>query len=655
MPPSSVVLNVDDNEVARFARSATLRRAGFSVHEAGTGAEALARMSAVRPDLVLLDVNLPDIDGFELCRRIKRHPATASVLVLHVSASFVEPGARVRGLENGADGYIIEPADPQEVVATVRALLRLRRAETERDEALLAVREREHLLRTVLDNLPDRAGKVVIDNPAGRAMLAAARPSGGADAGGDGSGRSGLLPDTSADSPLGRALWRGETVINEVADIGKAPGSVWTIVSSAVPVRAEDGTAVGAVLVSEDISERRRIETERERLRRAAEDANRLKDEFLAVLSHELRTPLNSILGWAQMLLAGRLDERTTRRAYEAIHRSAQAQTALIADVLDVSRIESGKMRLDVRPVELGPVIQAAVDAVSPAAAAKHIDVHARLPEKPVTTWGDADRLQQVFWNLLSNAVKFTPSGGRVETAVKAEPGQITVEVRDTGMGIDPEFLPHVFERFRQADSSASRSHMGLGLGLSIVRHLVEMHGGTVGVTSRGRAAGSTFAVCLPAYEATAAGRPGAIAEAPARPGQLLGVKVLVVDDEPDAVELLTVALAAEGASVITAASAGEALERLQREKPDVIVSDIGMPETDGIELVRRIRALPAARGGTVRTVAVTAYGRTEDRVQAVAAGYDLHLSKPISPRELVSMVAALKKAGRPQSETPEA
>jgi signal transduction histidine kinase len=403
--------------------------------------------------------------------------------------------------------------------------------------------------------------------------------------------------------------------------------------------------------------ERARLLVREQEARREAEEANRIKDEFLATLSHELRTPLNAMLGWAQVLRSGRVDEATTRRALEAIERNARAQAQLISDLLDVSRIITGKLRLDLRPVELPRIIDAALDSVRPAAEAKGIQLRVLLDPMASPLVADADRLQQVVWNLLSNAIKFTPEGGAVEVRQRQAgggrtggggAGMVEIEVSDSGMGIRPDFLPYVFDRFRQAESTTTRHHGGLGLGLSIVRHLVELHGGTVSVESQGEGKGAAFRVRLPlrasepAVERREAPRP-AVFGSDGWP--LDGLHILVVDDEPDTRDLLATTLESCGARVTTVASVPEALSELDRARPDVVVSDIGVPGEDGYSLIRRLRARAAEQGGNVPAVALTAYARAEDRVRALAAGFQMHLAKPVDPAELVASVAAL--AGR--------
>ncbi len=384
-----------------------------------------------------------------------------------------------------------------------------------------------------------------------------------------------------------------------------------------------------------------------------AERVNRVKDEFLSTLSHELRTPLSAILGWAQMLVDGRLDLNRQHDAALTILRNAQAQTRLVNDVLDVSRIISGKLRLKVAPVDLAPVVASAVEALRLAADAKSIQVSTVVAPRSVIV-GDSDRLRQIVWNLLSNAVKFTPKGGQVEVRVEPKDSQIVLSVSDTGIGIDPAFLPHLFERFRQADSSTTRHHGGLGLGLAVVRHMAELHGGTVNAESAGLNHGTTFCVTLP-VRAVGESERGAQEDAraserregngPPRP-VLSGTRVLVVDDEPDAREMLHAALAQFGANVMTAANAREASELIERWHPDVVAADIGMPGEDGYSLIKRVRALPPQRGGTIPAIAVTAYAQEEDRARALASGYQEHLPKPVEPLQLAVAVRQILKRG---------
>lgn len=396
--------------------------------------------------------------------------------------------------------------------------------------------------------------------------------------------------------------------------------------------------------------ERARLYEREQRLRAEAEGANRLKDEFLATVSHELRTPLTAMLGWAHLLRAGQLNERNAVNAMETIERNARSQAQLIDDLLDVSRIITGKLLLDVRPTDPASFIGAAIDAVRPAAEAKGVRIQQVMDTGVSSIAGDPSRLQQVIWNLLSNAIKFTPRGGRVMLSLERVNSHIEIAVSDTGAGISEKFLPHVFDRFRQADQSTTREHGGLGLGLAIVRHLVELHGGTVHVESQGAGMGATFTVKLPLLTVYQRDNRSeqvhpAARDAYARlecPERLDGLKVLVVDDEADTRELLRVVLEQCGAEVATAETAEEALSLLESLQPDVLVSDIGMPDQDGFALISRVRALPRERGGRIPAVALTAYARVEDRLRALRAGFQMHVPKPVELTELVTVVVNL-------------
>ncbi len=387
--------------------------------------------------------------------------------------------------------------------------------------------------------------------------------------------------------------------------------------------------------------------TRQHELTETAERANQLKDEFLATLSHELRTPLTSIVGWAQMLGNPQLDPVATLRAIEVIRHNARMQVQMVDDLLDVSRIITGKLRLSAQPVDLGPIIIAAVDGLRPATEAKELDLQLQLDSRAGQVWGDPDRLQQVMWNLISNAIKFTPKGGRVLVRLECVESQVEVIVSDTGKGIAPEFLPYVFDRFRQADATTTRAFGGLGLGLAIVRQLIELHGGMVRVDSVGEGLGSTFTVSLPlmAVRSAASDTESALQPEFECPPELNGLRVLVVDDEADTRELLQVILESCGAQVKTASSAVAALEAIAKEAFDVLISDIGMPEEDGYALIAKVRALDEERGGGIPAAALTAYAREQDHVRTLRSGFQIHVPKPISPSELVAVVANL--AGR--------
>jgi PAS domain S-box-containing protein len=463
------------------------------------------------------------------------------------------------------------------------------------------------------------------------------------------------LPEMQAGWParLEAAALSDAPVFSE--DLYRAADGTRVAEASITAVKDAERRVEFFIVQASDITERKRFEEERERLLSEAQEANRLKDEFLATLSHELRTPLTAILGWAHLLRGGQVRGEEAERALETIERNARAQSQLIDDLLDVSRIVTGKLRLELTPVSPDSFIEPALEAVRPAARAKGVRLRKVIDAGVGALVVDPARLQQVVWNLLSNAVKFTPNGGSVEVRLERVGSHIEIAVADTGAGIVPEFLPHVFERFRQADQKTSRRHGGLGLGLSIVRHLVELHGGSVRADSAGEGAGSTFTVTLPVAPIHQAdeleeGRGHTPARATSHahecPERLDGLRVLVVDDEPDARELLAAGLGQCGAEVTTVSSAGEALAALAGAKFDALVSDLGMPGEDGYWLVGRMRALPAEAGGRTPAVALTAYARTEDRLRAMRAGFDMHVSKPVELNELVAVIANLARRG---------
>lgn len=519
------ILNVDDTEAMRYQKTRVLRAAGYEVVEADTGAKALRLVRELMPSLVLMDVRLPDMNGIEVTRRIKEDPATRTIPVIQVSATFVTEKDQKEGMRGGADIYLTEPLEPKVLETVVSTLLQLHRTEA------------------------------------------------------------GLR----------------ETVLREQA------------------ARAQ------------------------------AEEATRLKDEFLANLSHELRTPMNIIIGWAHLLRKGPLSEDQKVRAAEAIERAARSQAQLIEDLLDVSRIVTGKFRMEMQSIALGSVLKSAVDNQRMVAAAKQIIVTLTQEDGDVVIKGDPDRLQQVFWNLLSNAVKFTPANGAVDVRMYKADNEVVVTVTDTGIGISSDFLPHVFDRFRQADSTSTREHTGMGLGLAIVRHVVELHGGRVRAESSGSDAGSCFVVTLPLPGADQAGwKSAAPAPAPTETPATQGRpwRVLLVEDDPDAREVTVAGLEKAGFELRAVGTAQDALALLDKWLPDVIVSDIGMPGVDGYEFMRLLRARPPERGGRIAALALTAFARLEDAIRARSSGYQGHVAKPISPEDLAAAIAKLQRQG---------
>jgi PAS domain S-box-containing protein len=451
-------------------------------------------------------------------------------------------------------------------------------------------------------------------------------------------------------------LVRGERVDHFETVRRTKDGRLIDISLTVSPVRNSAGHIIGASKVARDISDRRQREQEWQALlereqeaRSEAEALNRSKDQFLATLSHELRTPLNAIYGWARMLSTGRLDEPTIHRATEAILRNAAAQVQLIEDLFDVSRVITGNMRLEVRPLDVAAVLEAALDSVEPAAATKGVHLESVVDPGAGAMMGDPARLQQVVWNLLMNAVKFTPRGGRVTVQLRRASGQIEIVVSDTGGGIAPEHMPRLFQRFGQVDGSSTRRHSGLGIGLALVRHLVDLHGGTVNAFSAGPGLGATFTVTLPVTA------PPALLPAPAppralsafgtdqlKPVSLRDLRILVVDDDAEGLELAALTLINAGGEVRTSPSVAAAMAILEDWSPDVLVTDLAMPNEDGFSLLQRARRVTTMRGRRLPALALTAYGRAEDRIRVLAAGFSLHLAKPVNPAELVLSVASL-------------
>jgi PAS domain S-box-containing protein len=432
----------------------------------------------------------------------------------------------------------------------------------------------------------------------------------------------------------------------------RADGQYGWAIDAAAPRFNEQGDFLGYIGSVVDISEHKRAEEQKETLlqleqlgRARAEEANRIKDEFLGMISHELRTPLSAVLGWARMLRGGTLEPQKREQALEVIERNTRAQAQLVDDLLDINRILSGKLKLEVEAVDVAMMVADAIETVRIAADAKGIRIQATLDSTNVVM-GDPTRLQQIVWNLLSNAVKFTPKRGRVLVTVRKQDSSVELEVADTGAGIDPSFLPHVFERFSQADAGSTRRSGGLGLGLSIAKHLVEAHGGFITASSPGLGQGATFLVRLPLPAASrreASVPPPGASSAPSLPcpPELQGLHVLVVDDEPDARALLVTILESCKARVTAVASARAALKRLRKEPPDVLISDIGMPDEDGYALIRQVRALEPD-GRKLPAVALTAYARLEDRTRVLMAGFQTHIGKPVEPVELLAVVASL-------------
>jgi PAS domain S-box-containing protein len=459
-----------------------------------------------------------------------------------------------------------------------------------------------------------------------------------------------IPPDRQSEEPaIIEKLKRGERVDHFETVRMRRDGSLFAVSLTISPVKNSQGKTVGASKIARDISERKRWESALIASTREAERQSRIKDEFLATLSHELRTPLQSILSWTQLLRSDSRDPGVIE-GVEVIERAALAQSRIVDDLLDMNRILSGKVRLEVQSVVLAPVIEDALNAVKLAAGAKGVRLESIIEPIVPPVNGDPARLQQIFWNLLSNAVKFTPRDGKVQIMLQRVNSHLEVTVSDNGAGIAEDFLPYVFDRFRQADSSSTRTHGGLGLGLAIVKHLAELHGGRVKVVSEGPGKGSCFSVLLPlpvvqtgevAEQRRHPGGQETVSDAADRP-DVSGIAILLLDDETDSRTVLAQLLDRAGGRVVEAGSAPEALEALTREMPDVLISDIGMPGVDGLEFIRSVRRLPREKGGQVPAIALTAYSRKEDRIKAISAGFQAHIAKPADIVEILTMVASL-------------
>jgi PAS domain S-box-containing protein len=615
-------------------------------------------------------------DPRELIHCISHQPVWSDLPIILLSRSGRESSALANTIGNLGNVSVVErPVRTSTLITLVRSVLRARDRQYEvreylaqQDQAQKIIREGERRYRALIENITDYAifmtdaeGRISTWNSGAESILgyAAAEVAG-----------KGLdlfsTPEDFEDKSVSRLL-------DQTRKSGRASSDGWKIRKDgqrlfieglSVAVLDEAGQLAGFAHFLQDVTGKHRIEVEREQLlesersaRGEAERASRTKDEFLATLSHELRTPLSAILGWTQVMRKIKGVPQEAANALTVIERNARSQAQIIADLLDMSSIISGKVRLDVQRTELASIISATVESVRPAVLAKGIRLQVVLDPMAGPVRGDPNRLQQVLWNLLTNAVKFTHKDGRISVTLARVESHLEIEVTDNGEGIDPAFLPHMFDRFRQADASTTRKHGGLGLGLSIVKQLVELHGGIISVKSAGRGTGATFRIVLPVM-ATAVETldPPQVREHPAQSNDmprvetldavdLSGTRVLVVDDEPDSRALIQRLLQDCHAVVTTAASVSEALQVLSRDGPDVIVSDIGMPGEDGFSLIRRVRALEGKVAQTP-ALALTAYARIEDRVKAIQSGFQSHLSKPVEPVELVSMVESLARRG---------
>jgi PAS domain S-box-containing protein len=630
-PSTGRILVVDDHDASRYATVRLLKAAGFAVAEAATGGQAIATADG-SISLVVLDVNLPDIDGFQVCRELRARPETAEVPVVYLSATFTNSSDRALGMQVGADGYLTHPADPVALVATVRALLFVREAQASRRAA-------NARFKRLFDLVP--LGMVVLDaqlrimdaNPAFCRLLRLPV---------DTVLRREVIefldPDDAGQlEPAVRAAiegigWQGLVRLRPGLD--SSLQLEWTL--------TRDPAGDLFIAMVDDVTERRLSETRQlrtldsERAARAeAELSNQLKDHFLATLSHELRNPLGAILGWASVLRSSRDLPQNLAQGIDAIYRNARVQSHLISDLLDFAGIRFGKMRLEPRTLDAISVVRSAVDTVSHQATERNIQLTLDAPDAPHFVVADEARLQQIVWNLLTNAIKFTPPSGTVAVRVSPESGRLAVTVTDSGLGISGEFLPRLFDRFSQQDTTKAKSFGGLGIGLTIVKHLVDLHQGTIEAHSDGEGLGATFRVTLPLADepaSAAIGRPG---------GVLDSVRVLVVEDGDDTRALIVRLLRDAGAEVMEAGSAEEALRSIDREAPQVLVSDIGMARQDGYRMIRKLRA-SGWSSSRLPAIALTAFVRSQDRAEALDAGFQVHLGKPVNAGALLAAVAGL-------------
>jgi PAS domain S-box-containing protein len=621
------------------------------------GAGMLERIEAEGPpDVLLLDWQLPELSGLELCRFLRKSYDQGALPIIMLTV-MSEKAEIALGLSAGANDYLSKPFDDLELRARVLAAARTKQLfdrARQAEQALEAERDRlaesEAKFRRLGESgiigiiQIDLNGTVLDANEAFLTMVGRSR----AELCAGGIRVRDLTPPEYLDSDdrALQELLESGVCSRYQKELIRSDGTHVAVLQGAALQQRKPPRAVAYLL---DVTEQRNLEADRRRLfdaeraaRAEAELASRMKDEFLATVSHELRTPLNAILGWSQ--IARTHAQSKLNGMLETIERNARVQAKLIEDVLDISRIVSGKLRLDFVPTDFAQVVADTVDAMRPTAAAKGVELGYRPCAGGAALSGDAQRLQQVVWNLISNAIKFTPSGGSVLVALTRDMESVHLSVRDTGTGIASEFLPHVFERFRQADATSTRAHGGLGLGLSIVKHVVELHGGRVAAQSPGLGAGATFEVELPVAPREAALE--SVARDPSGPGapqdSLLGIRVLLVDDEADSRVMLASLLSSHGAFVKQAESAEEALRHFDAGPFDIVVSDIAMPRQDGYDFMARIRSLPNAQGGRVPAIALTAYAREEDVHRASLAGFQLHVAKPVESTHIIEVVGRL-------------
>jgi PAS domain S-box-containing protein len=664
------ILVVDDRPENLLALGTILEGPDRELVLVRSGRDALRELLRQSFALILLDVNMPEMDGFETAELIRRRPSSAHTPIIFMTAEHDEDLA-TRSYAMGAVDYIPTPVNRAVLRAKAAVFVELFRKTEEnrrqgeqlrhaeerlRRQAEEKARQADERLRLAVESVSDYAifslgtdGRIATWN------AGAARLFGFEDREVIGGECSQLFPmEARGEEPHWlRARADGRTEVE--AWFERKGGARFFGRGVVTTMLGPSGEILGYSKVVQDVTLRKQAEEALARQAEQLQEANRLKDEFLAVLSHELRTPLNAIIGWTHMLRRERLEPEVARQALDAIARNGQAQLGLVNDILDVSRFVAGKFRLELAPVDVRDAARGAAETGALAAKAKGVELRLDLGDEALLVNGDAERLRQIVGNLVSNAVKFTHAGGHVTLAASRRGDSVCVSVTDDGIGIAPSFVPHVFERFRQADSSSVRAHGGLGLGLAIVRHLVELHGGVARVESGGEGHGSTFEILLPAFVGQApralvrralgpsprAVEPAEAADA-GKPVNVPGVRCLVVDDDADAREVLKAVLERRGLIVTLADSASSAMEQVPSAQ--LLLADIGMPGEDGYSLIRRVRALPPERGGRVPAVALTAYASEGDRQLALDAGFDRHMSKPVQHQQLLLTIAELMK-----------
>jgi PAS domain S-box-containing protein len=653
------ILMVDDRPANLVVLEAVLAPLGEELVRATSGTDALRKLCEGDFAVILMDVEMPVLDGIETASLIRNADPLRRIPIIFLTAVANDPSRIFAGYSHGAVDYLVKPFDPDILKAKVSIFVELwKKGELiKRQELLLRAQERRELerrsevrFRAVTDSLPACVWVVRQDG-----IITYANHVWHEYAGRD--APSGLFDAVPADDVQGiRIAWKRmvETgaPLEREQRLRRRDGSYRWHLLRVVPDRDEHGAVGGWIAIGTDIDERKRLEEAQRSIldreqeaRLQAELANRSKDEFLAAVSHELRTPLNAILGWSRTLVSGEAhDAQKITSALHIIERNTRAQMRLVDDLLDVSRIVAGKLHISPRPIDMGLLVENAVDAFRPAAESRGIDLAIRRAPR-VTVDADPDRFRQIVCNLLANAMKFTPKGGKVNVDVRPVNGHAEIVVADTGVGISREFLPHVFDRFRQADGSLARSAGGLGLGLNIALHLVQLHAGTIEAESEGEQKGSRFIVRMPLSQADAEPLPWAEPQHVPRPRRdvLAGLRVLVVDDDDDTRQLTAEVLQSYAAEVGVAASVVSALDRIAERDFDVLLTDIGLPGDDGYALLRRVRALPGTAG--IIAIALTAYATQQDSRRAADAGFYCHLSKPIDPLHLVRTLSELAYA----------